>query len=460
MDPLAEEENLKNYDKLITALEASSGILNLLIAICDRLDIRDQIIDRYESEVSSVLKPIRIRLDPQEPSLRMAVVRQAQIDPEIETEGSVVLTVTGTEVLLSLSQGSDRSEQDKFLGYLQWTREGMRQFHCPLVLWVSESLANKIAKDAPDFWSWRGGVFRFKATTEFESSGSLEPSLGMTQPEEYQGLSVDQLIPLIDKIRDQEGDKSPLLASLYQSLGQAYTSRFRYRKEEKELGIQAFRLAINLQEELGLKSDLVLSYINLGRFQLDLWQNVEEVKKAEACLRKALELAREVEDRSGEATALLNLGNVYNSLAQYTRAIESYGQSLAIRQDIGDRKGVASSLLGLGNGYWSQGQYEQAIELYEQSLSISQQIADQQGEANSLGGLGTAHISLGEYKRAIELYEQSLAVKREIGDLRGEAILLQNLAVANLRLGRIHEGVALSQQSTQIMNELGIRLVT
>ncbi|NCR25762.1 MAG: tetratricopeptide repeat protein, partial [Microcystis aeruginosa LE13-04] len=47
--------------------------------------------------------------------------------------------------------------------------------------------------------------------------------------------------------------------------------------------------------------------------------------------------------------SLTSLGNVYNSLGEYQKAIEFYQQSLAITREIGDRGGEGNSYMGLGN---------------------------------------------------------------------------------------------------------------
>ncbi len=85
-----------------------------------------------------------------------------------------------------------------------------------------------------------------------------------------------------------------------------------------------------------------------------------------------------------------NLGNAYDSLGQYQRAIDFYQQSLEISREIGDRGGEAASLSHLGTAYKSLGQYQRAIDFHQQSLEIRREIGNRWGEANSLGNLGTA----------------------------------------------------------------------
>jgi tetratricopeptide (TPR) repeat protein len=66
----------------------------------------------------------------------------------------------------------------------------------------------------------------------------------------------------------------------------------------------------------------------------------------------------------GEGISLIGLGNAYNSLGQYPRAIEFYQQSLDIKREISDRNGEGASLNNLGNAYDSLGQYQRAIEFF------------------------------------------------------------------------------------------------
>ncbi|MEC4982658.1 MAG: tetratricopeptide repeat protein, partial [Oscillatoria sp. PMC 1076.18] len=106
--------------------------------------------------------------------------------------------------------------------------------------------------------------------------------------------------------------------------------------------------------------------------------------------------------------SLTSLGNAYNSLGEYRRAIEFQQQSLEIFRAIGDRRGEANSLGNLGNAYDSLGEYQRAIDFYQQSLEIFRAIGDRGGEATSLNNLGSAYYSLGEYQRAIEFHQQSL----------------------------------------------------
>jgi len=123
---------------------------------------------------------------------------------------------------------------------------------------------------------------------------------------------------------------------------------------------------------------------------------------------------REIGDRQGEASSLNNLGNAYNSLAEYERAIEFHEKSLAISREIGDRQGEASSLNNLGNVYRSLAEYEQAIEFHKLSLALARAIGDSWLEALSLANLGAALTNSGNVTEAEPLLYNSINIYETI----------------------------------------------
>jgi tetratricopeptide (TPR) repeat protein len=154
--------------------------------------------------------------------------------------------------------------------------------------------------------------------------------------------------------------------------------------------------------------------------------------------------------------SLTSLGNVYNSLGEYQKAIEFDQQSLAIAREIGDRGGEASSYMGLGNVYYSLGEYQKALEFHQQSLAITREIGDRGGEGKSYGNLGNVYYSLGEYQKALEFHQQSLAIDREIGDRGGEAYSWFNLGLTYYKLKRIAEAKEAYLQSRELFQALGL----
>jgi tetratricopeptide (TPR) repeat protein len=162
------EDNQKVYDNLIVAVEASDGVLSLLLAVCDEPQLQDQIIQRYSAELQPRIRPYQVLLYRKEPSLREAIAEVVKKDSYLQSGGRAVITVIGADQLVSRRLGEERSEKEIFFGYLQWTRESLREYPYPIILWLTNPLLTELSRRAPDFWSWRKDVFRFKSLSGVE----------------------------------------------------------------------------------------------------------------------------------------------------------------------------------------------------------------------------------------------------------------------------------------------------
>jgi len=85
-----------------------------------------------------------------------------------------------------------------------------------------------------------------------------------------------------------------------------------------------------------------------------------------------------------------NLGNAYQSLRDYGKAIEYYEERLKIAIEIGDQTAEGRAYGNLGNAYQSLGDYGKAIDCHEKRLKIATEIGDRAGEGRAYGSLGPA----------------------------------------------------------------------
>ena len=105
-----------------------------------------------------------------------------------------------------------------------------------------------------------------------------------------------------------------------------------------------------------------------------------------------------LETRAGEGRSYSNLGNCYNSLEQYDKAIQHHDKSLNIAEQIGDKAGEGCSPSNLGNCYSS---LEKAIQYHEKMLITAQLFANKAGEDGSFGSPFNCCVSKWEMFRNI-----------------------------------------------------------
>ncbi|MCY7278579.1 MAG: tetratricopeptide repeat protein [Phormidesmis sp. CAN_BIN44] len=359
-------ENLEAYEDLLVTIEASEGGLSLLIAVCDNSQFREELIARLQAELQPEIRCYRLSLIRGEPSLKMTILQKMQTDDYLREGGRSVVMVTGAEQLYFLQLGGEKSEQDAFFGYLQWTREALPEFRFPIVLWVTTQLLTQMERKAPDFWGWRRGVFRFESrktsavsSSELESFRPMFTELGLANSEDEILLPLADLQALIEQTEKNQPDDR-LLATLYNQMGRLYAGR----AERGE--------AIDYQQE----QETAIGYFG-----------------------KAIDLQAVSAQEEDFANSLFWLAYLYESQGRYAEAEPLYLQALEIwqRQLGDDHPYVASSLNNLAALYKSQGRYAEAEPLYLQALSIA------------LEKLGETHPNTQTIRKNLELLRQGMA---------------------------------------------------
>ena len=426
--------NEDSYDGLVSLIEASQGVLSLLIASCQPGDFQTQMINRYEAELAPNIRCYRVVLNQKEPSLRAGLEQLVKDCPELkEPHASAAITVTGTEALMefvSQVDSNNRSELSRFFGYLQWTREALREFPYPIVLWVTPNILSRLSLEAPDFWSWRSGVFRFvspavEATNVVNGKGEI--SL-LIESERRETLPLDERLEEVENL-EQQGMETAALATLYNRVANAFASLVNTRQpegysQEIDRAIHFFDKSLALQRKLNLpmaESDTLLQLGDIYR-DLGLWERVFDL------YQQSLEIARSLKDPLREAAAWGSLGNLYQQYPQGDRAnnleeaIAFYTAALSVYTRDTFPEDWAATQNNLANAYSNRirgeraDNIELAIRYYTAALSVYTPEAFPEDWAMTQHNLGIAYSNRirGEKAENIELaiisYTSALSV--------------------------------------------------
>jgi tetratricopeptide (TPR) repeat protein len=170
---------------------------------------------------------------------------------------------------------------------------------------------------------------------------------------------------------------------------------------------------------------------------------------------QAHEEAKELDNRTQQAAALVRLGTVARQRGADDRARERYETSRTLAPESGDSVAELAGLAGLGTVAQSVGNSEQARNDHRQSLERARELGDRTSEAICLTNLGTVVDSLGDHERARDHHRKSRAIFREVGHQAGEAAALTNLGVATRRLGDHERARRLHRESLHIARETG-----
>jgi tetratricopeptide (TPR) repeat protein len=174
----------------------------------------------------------------------------------------------------------------------------------------------------------------------------------------------------------------------------------------------------------------------------------------------AVQAARHLGDRLGEAGALNDLGTVRQLAADYPGAAEALEEALGICRDLGDRLGQAEALCWLGVVWRLTGDYPGAAGALEAALGICRDLGYRAAEAEVLNEVGTLHRVRGDLDQAEAYHRQALDLAREIANSGDEAYALAGLARCALAAGRTADAQADLQQAQEIFQRIGAAEVT
>lgn len=186
-----------------------------------------------------------------------------------------------------------------------------------------------------------------------------------------------------------------------------------------------------------------------------VFQDRGDFAKAIDFYNRSLDIKKEIGNKKGIAISLNNIGGIYSDQGNYAKAVDYLNQSLKLDAEIGDKYGMANTLNNLGNIYQSQDNNTKAIEFYSRSAEIANEIGYKTGLAASLGNIGNIYFYQLNYTDAIDYYNRSLKISEEIGDQSGMAISLICLGGIYKAQGNFTTAFDYYNQSLEISEEIG-----
>lgn len=139
---------------------------------------------------------------------------------------------------------------------------------------------------------------------------------------------------------------------------------------------------------------------------------------------RALAEFRDLEDATGEASALLGLGDV---TLDHSQAREFYEQALDLAQQGQDLRGVADALYSLASLASGKGDYIEAGALYADALTHFRQLGDLLAEASTLRAMAIGAFRQEDFERAGFIYQEVLSIHRALGTPHGLSLSLNDL---------------------------------
>jgi CHAT domain-containing protein/tetratricopeptide (TPR) repeat protein len=197
-------------------------------------------------------------------------------------------------------------------------------------------------------------------------------------------------------------------ARLFESLNQADSALFRYRRLE-QIAIAAGEANLAMGAQLGTASAR-------GR--------MGHTDSAVAALERARLSARSYGDRQNETAIVGQIAYVLKKAMRYDEALARYRIALLLSRENGLRQVEGVILNNIGTAFLGRGDPDSALAYYRRSLPVRLEVGDRLGEGASLHGIGVSWSRLGRNDSALVYFERALPIRRETQDREGEGATL------------------------------------
>ena len=142
----------------------------------------------------------------------------------------------------------------------------------------------------------------------------------------------------------------------------------------------------------------------------------------------ALAISEKIKWNKGRAQSYSSLAGVYRSQSKYAQAVDNYLKAMNIAKDMNEKDWTATCLYFIGQVYMDQGNYPIALDYLLQALRISEGTGNNIDIARDLTFIGTIYAEIGDDPNALNYYLQALKKHEELKDKYWIAINLQSIA--------------------------------
>lgn len=312
---------------------------------------------------------------------------------------------------------------------LNYKREVFAPLNFPVVMWMLNPTLTVMARQAPDFWAWRRGVFDLREKKVLEDPGLSEAPIKslVGDPPDHS----DAITKLLDKIEEEHesaksskrGKDDRLLAKAYRELGDLYR-----RQGDLLLAVRALEAAQHHVEQIGIAIFSSRDYGRLLREYASICISIGAWDNARSALDHSTQIAEDNKDPKSIAQCALLQANLREALGDLQGAVEKYNRVVQLTESGDNSTTRILALRKLGNLLIYLREWERAVEVYYKANELCEAIHYAGERAAILNNLGVGYTRMGRLQEAINVFESSLQLKTELKDLRGAGITLRNMS--------------------------------
>jgi tetratricopeptide (TPR) repeat protein len=247
----------------------------------------------------------------------------------------------------------------------------------------------------------------------------------------------------------------PATAPVSQRLGRVLHKAgvFLARSGQSQAAMALYERALTVARDIDDRAGEAATLNSMGHsgWRVGPWE------KARQYFIAATKLYDVLDAPAAKARSLNNLALVYWDEGRWAKAVTEFSKSLAFQAEAeaaGTRKSLGATRANLGHVYWDQGRWDDAVECYERARQRQTSLGNLRGQASSLNCLALVYWDQGRWHDAAEAHAEALTLFREDGDHRAVVGTLNCLGFVLSHQGRWEEAVDRHQAACAIARDL------
>ncbi len=212
----------------------------------------------------------------------------------------------------------------------------------------------------------------------------------------------------VDKTRSYATQAADLSAKLGYMEGKAESTLLigiSYYDSDKSKAFEYYQSALQIAEEINYKSGVIKCLNNIGIY----YTSQNEIQKAIESYQKGIEIASEINDSLALANCWNHLSNLYRTEDLIDKAIEGYKIAGKIFDEKNLKSNAATCFNYLGRLFVDKGNHPLALEYFQRFLKLKEEQNDSSGIYGGTGNIGNVYLSLSDFPKALEYFKHILA---------------------------------------------------
>lgn len=235
----------------------------------------------------------------------------------------------------------------------------------------------------------------------------------------------------------------------------AYLGYAQVRQNKLQIGRANMDKALAQARQLGDVYREQFIYAMIGQS----YQTLSDFKKAVYYYTKAINIDLVIENTEHLSTVYSNLITCYNELEQYSNALKFANLKYELAKASKNRYQLAIATGKIGACALNLGDYPLALTSYNRQLTLLKSSDAESSKAFALSNIGHIYLATGEYGKAVTYYKKAERIFTSLNNQRYLARIYLKLAECHKKAGRLKElnkNAALSKEKAAFVKDLDI----